>query len=141
MSKESYFPSNRDLAFFRSAEAISNISDHKYQIGCVVVNGHKIISSGCNSHIRKHPFQARLDKKKFNADCAGYLHAEIDALLPLIRDKIDLSRATIYTFRKHRNGNIAMSRPCSRCMSVIKSLGIRKIKYSTEYGYASEVIL
>lgn len=140
MSSE-YFPSNRDLAFFRSAEAISKLSDHRYQIGCVIVNGHKLISSGCNTHTKKHAFQAQLDKDNFSCECAGYLHAETDALLPLIKTKTDLSRATIYTFRRDRCGNLGLSRPCDRCMLMIKKLGIKKVKYSTKFGYASEVIL
>lgn len=139
--KNDYSPSKRDSAYFKAAEAVSKLSDHRCQIGCIIVNGHKIISSGCNTHTKTHAFQANLDKKMFGCECAGYLHAEIDALLPLIRNKVDLSRAIVYTFRKDRNGKIALSRPCSRCMSVIKSLGIHRVKYSTEYGYASEVIL
>ena len=136
-----YFPSKRDKAFFKCAEAISKLSDHRYKIGCVVVNQHKIISSGNNTHTKTHAFQAQLDRKKFNCECAGYLHAEIDALLPLMKNKTDLTRATVYIFRRDKSEKLALARPCSRCMSVIKSLGIKKIKYTTEYGYASEVLI
>ena len=43
-------------------------------------------------------------------------------------------------YREHKDGTLAMARPCSRCLAVIKSLGIRKIKYTTEDGYASETL-
>ena len=79
MSSE-YFPSNRDLAFFRSAEAISKLSDHRYQIGCVIVNGHKLISSGCNTHTKKHAFQAQLDKDNFSPPNYG----DADSVLGLL---------------------------------------------------------
>lgn len=128
-------------AFFRAAESISLLSDHKCQLGCVIVNNHKIISSGHNSNSRGHGFQKRLDEKFFNdGKSRGYKHAEIDALLPLISKRYDLSRATVYVFRKNKSGNLAMARPCARCMSIIKQQGIRKIEYTTDFGYASEVL-
>ena len=34
-----------------------------------------------------------------------------------------------------------MSRPCPRCMKVIKSLGIKKLVYSTEDGVAKERLM
>ena len=53
-------------AFFKAAEAISQLSDHRCQLGCVVVNNHRIISSGHNSESNRHGFQKRLDEKFFN---------------------------------------------------------------------------
>ena len=137
-----YFPSNKDRAYFKIAECMSKLSDHRYKIGCVVINHHKIISSGYNSNFKIHKFQKMLDEKFFNdGKSKGCKHAEIDALLPLIKDKVDLTKAIIYTFRRDDDGNLGLARPCSRCMSVIKSLGIKKLKYTTNCGYASEVII
>lgn len=127
-------------AYFKAAESISQLSNHRCKLGCVVVNGHRIISSGHNSTDVTHGFQARLDKKFFGCECAGILHAETSALLPLIRDRVDLSRATIYVYRKMKDGSMGMARPCPRCMSVIKSCGIKYINYTTADGFASEVI-
>lgn len=128
-------------AYFRAAEAMSRLSDHKCQLGCVVVNNHHIISSGHNSDSRGHGFQKRLDEKFFNdGKSRGCKHAEIDALLPLIRNRVDLTRATVYVFRKNKHNELAMARPCPRCMSIIKQQGIRKIEYTTDLGFASEVI-
>ena len=128
-------------AYFRAAEAMSRLSDHKCQLGCVVVNNHHIISSGHNSDSRGHGFLKRLDEKFFNdGKSRGCKHAEIDALLPLIRNRVDLTRATIYVFRKNKHNELAMARPCPRCMSIIKEQGIRKIEYTTDLGFASEVL-
>lgn len=132
--------SKSERAYFNAAKAISSMSDHKQKLGCVVVLGHKIVSSGCNSNSRKHKMQALLDKKEFGSECPGFLHAETDALLPLIRNNINLQFATIYIYREHKNGEVGMARPCSRCMKVIKRCGIQKIKYTTESGYAFEHI-
>ena len=129
------------IAYFKAAEAMSQLSDHRCQLGCVVVKGHKIISSGHNSDSRGHGFQKRLDEKFFNdGKSRGCKHAEIDALLPLIRSRQDLTSATIYVFRKNKHNELAMARPCARCMSIIREQGIRKIEYTTDLGFASELL-
>lgn len=126
-------------AYFRAAEAVSGLSNHRCKIGCVVVRGHRIISSGHNSATATHAFQAKVDSTYFQCDCAGYLHAETDALIPLINNRVDLSQASIFVYRKMSKGS-GMARPCPRCMGVIKRLGIKKINYSTPDGFAEEII-
>lgn len=127
--------------YFRAAEGMAALSNHRCQMGCVVVKGHRIISSGHNSATITHAFQAKVDSRYFDCECAGFLHAETDALLPLMNQKVDLSQASIYVYRSMRNGSQGMARPCPRCMGVIKSLGIKKINYSTPDGFAEEFIL
>lgn len=127
-------------AYFRAAESVANLSNHRCKMGCVVVKGHRIISSGHNSATATHAFQTKIDQKYFKCKCAGYLHAETDALLPLINSKIDLSQATIYVYRNMKDGMSGMARPCPRCMGLIKSLGIKRINYSTQDGFAEEII-
>lgn len=126
-------------AYFTAARGISEMSDHRCKIGCVVVRGHKIVSSGHNSSHKTHALQTKVDKEFFGCECAGYLHAETDALLPLIRNKVDLTSASIYIYRKMGDG-VGMARPCPRCMSLIKRCGIKQINYTTTDGFASEII-
>ena len=132
--------SRTEQAFFKAAQSISMLSDHKYQIGCIIVDKHRIISSGHNSNTKCHPLQAELDSKHFNCFCVGKLHAETSAILPLLNSKKDLSRATCYTYRQLKDGSLGMSRPCSRCLDLIKQVGIRKIKYTTEDGFVTELL-
>lgn len=127
-----------ERAMFRAAKAVSTLSDHKNKIGCVVVNKHRIVSSGFNSHIKCHKTQALLDKERFGCECPGKVHAETAALLPLIRDGVDLSKASIFTYREHKSGALACARPCARCERLIKRLGIKKIYFSVENGFAEE---
>ena len=126
--------------YFKAAEAMADLSDYAFPIGCVLVNRHRIISSGYNSKNNCHGFQARLDKQFFNLESKGCKHAEVDALLPFLKRKRNLSQATLYIFRKNKLGQVLLGRPCSRCISVIKTLGIRKLEYTTVDGYASEVL-
>lgn len=46
--------SKRERAYFNSAKSIAELSDHRCKLGCVVVDGHRIISSGHNSKTKFH---------------------------------------------------------------------------------------
>ena len=140
MVTPSEFIGSRDKAFFKAAKAVSALSDHKYKIGCVIVDKHRIISSGSNSNTKCHPIQADLDKRMFNCECAGKLHAEVASIIPLLKYKPDLSRSILYTYREYKDGSLAMARPCARCIQFIKSVGIKRIRYTTSDGFASEII-
>ena len=130
-----------NLAYFAAAKAVSELSDHKhYKIGAVVVMNHRIISSASNSNSKTHPLQKKYNKYRFTDEGDHKQHAELAALVPLIRDGIDLSNAAIYVYRVHKNGTLAMSRPCPSCMQLIKDVGIKRVFYTTENGYAYEKI-
>jgi len=128
------------LAYFRAAESMSFMSDHRFRLGCVIVKGHRIISSGHNSATKTHSLQAKIDTQYFKCDCSGFVHAEVDALVPLIEQHIDLTQASIYVYRSSCNGR-GMARPCPRCIYLIKKVGIRKINYSTSDGFVEEVLM
>ena len=131
----------KQKSFFEAAEAVSRTSEFpRVHIGCVVTNGNpRIISSGCNS-TKSHPLQKKYNKERFEEDTQHSLHAEVDALLPLLKEDIDFSKVELYTYRELADGTMAMSRPCPSCMKLIKDLGIRNIYYTTQDGYAHEEI-
>lgn len=128
----------RERAHFGAAKAVSELSDHKHHIGCVVTMGSRIVSSGHNSKTKCHALQAKLDKEMFGGEHRGSLHAEVDALLPLIRKGVDLSNASLYVYRQHKNGIMACARPCARCEKLIRQAGIKRIFYTVESGIAEE---
>lgn len=127
-----------ERAYFAAAKAVSTLSDHKHKIGATVVLKHRIVSSACNSDCKTHPLQKRYNKYRFVEDSPHKCHAELLALLPLIKDGVDLSNASIFTYRQHRNGYLACARPCKSCMALIKDCGITRLFYTTEDGYARE---
>ena len=129
-----------EQSFFKAAESVSMLSDHRFKIGCIIVDKHRIISSGHNSNTKCHSVQAKIDTKFFNCFCTGKVHAETSAILPLLKGSEDYSRATLYTYRKHADGSLANARPCARCMQLIKDIGITRIKYTTDDGYATEYL-
>lgn len=131
----------KQKSFFDAAKAVSESSEFpKVHIGCVITEGnHRIISSGCNS-TKTHPLQKQLNRERFEVDSVHTLHAEVSALLPLMKEDIDFSKVEVYTHRNYANGKIAMARPCPSCMKLIKDLGIKKIHYTTSDGYACEYV-
>lgn len=131
----------KQISYFNRARNAALASNHpQYKLGAVVVFKHQVISVGSNNFHKSHPKQVELNKLRFDADCKNSIHAELAALLPVI-NKYDLSTATIYVYREHANGTLAMARPCKGCMSLIRGCGIKKVYYTTCDGYAEETIL
>ena len=128
-------------AYFKAAKAISELSDFKqHHIGCVAVYKHKIISSGYNSN-RTNPKQKKLNKYRFTSDTNHTCHAELACLLPLIsRRDICFKDVELYIYREHKNGELALARPCAGCQALIKELGIISIYYTNDGGYSHEIM-
>lgn len=129
-------------AMFEVARKISDLSDYhrkNAKVGCIVVMGNRIISSGYNSEKTK-PIQKQYDRYRFSADTPHKLHAEIVALSALKYKNIDFSRAKVYIYRSKANGQIGSARPCASCMALIKEMGIHHIYYTTDDGYCYEEI-
>ena len=130
-------------SFFRAADAASSLSDHQQtKLGRVLVDKHRIISSGHNSSTRCSPIQKQMDAARFGFpdQHKGPVHAETACLLPLIRQGYDMSRSDLYIVRRHRNGSLALSRPCPGCMSLLRANGVRRLFFSVEDGYSVEKI-
>ena len=133
-----------DKRFFNIAREISRLSTfHRCHVGCVVVEGRQVISTGINSE-KENPLQERynnyrdFDAKKYPA-C---VHAEIDALSSIINKRnVDWSKVSIYTYRE-ANHMRSCSRPCKACETLIKDLGIKDIYYTDWSGnYCKEKVL
>lgn len=136
-------PSRVQKGFFRAADAVASLSDHNQtKLGCVLVDKHRIVSSGHNSSTRCSPLQKQMDTARFGPSDRhkGPVHAETDCLLPLIRQGIDMSGSDIYLSRRHRDGSLALSRPCPGCMSLLRAVGVKRAYFSVEGGYAMEKI-
>lgn len=57
------------------------------------------------------------------------------------QENIFLPNATLVTYRNKKDGSLGMSRPCDRCMQLIKKLGIKKLLYTTDNGFAEEKLI
>ncbi len=93
--------------------------------GCVIFKGNRVISTGYNQ-IR---YCNKLDKKY--RKWINSLHAEQKAI---IFSNDDLRRCSILVVRLNNNNELKNSRPCSKCLGLIKDVGIRNIYYSNNDG-------
>ena len=132
-----------DMRFFCFAAKAAAMSDYgKFHIGAVAVYKGRVIAEGYNSK-KTHPFQKKYDVYRGFRDGhqpPHYLHAEIDCLNRIDKDKYDMSKVKIYVYRKRRDMPHGISRPCPACMQAIKDAGIKEVFYSTDQGYANEHI-
>lgn len=133
--------SKSEMSYLNCAKQVSTQSNHKHKIGCVIVDGHRIISSGCNSDTKTLPLQSKIDFQHLNCESTGKVHAETEALIYFIRRHLSLPNATLYTFRQHKDGSYGCAKPCPRCIHLIKSVGIKKIVYTTNDGIAKEKLV
>ena len=135
--------SRAQRGFFRAADAVASLSDHnRAKLGCVLVDKHRIISSGHNSLTRCSPLQKQIDTARFGFSDKhkGPVHAETSCLLPLIRQGYDMSKSDLYIVRRHKDGSLAISRPCPGCMSLLRANGVRRVFFSVDGGYSVEKI-
>jgi deoxycytidylate deaminase len=115
------------------------LSNHeRVKIGCVIVNGNWMISSGYNQ-AKSHPRQFRANALVRRVALQSHLHAEIDALIKTRRT--DLTGSEAFIFRTNRNGDLAMCRPCRACYKALKTAGISTITYTTHDGVECEQIM
>lgn len=130
---------SKDKKFLKVAKAVSQTSDfYRIHIGAVIVKKNRIISVGCNL-LKTHPIQKKYDMYRGidEDEIRHRLHAEMACILAA---KEDLHGATIYIYRKNRNGELGMCRPCPACYQMISDSGITRMVYTTPDGIAEEMI-
>lgn len=96
----------------------------RHKLGAVLCRGGRILAVGFNS--------IRYTKELGH----GTLHAEESVILKLLKSRRQhlLVGAELYVTRVRPNGTCGLSRPCDRCMSLIKAVGIKKVHYTTDNG-------
>ena len=124
--------------YFELAESVAKLSDYpRIKIGSVIVKNKDVVSVGQNM-LKTHPAQFRYNKRLPYNMPVSHVHAEINTIS---KARTDLLRgSTMYIFRRDRNGNTAMCRPCNACMQAIKDAGIKEIYYSISNGFSFERI-
>lgn len=118
--------SNTDKAYLGAARYFAAKSSARNTHGAVVVKGGRVIGTGYNRN-RNHP--ATVSPEHIKTDCS--IHAEESA----IRDaKYDVRNAIIYIARVNKHGEDRDSKPCPRCLRLIKDSGIKRMVYTTQLG-------
>jgi deoxycytidylate deaminase len=110
---------------FRMAEKIAKQSQFKqHRVGAVIVKGGNIVATGYNS---------RQPSKILGTPTR---HAEAAAILSLLKEKRqdELVGSVMYVSRFTRGGQLGIAAPCPACNALIRSVGIRKVFYTTDDG-------
>lgn len=139
--------SNFDMKMFDAARRVALQSDFdNFHIGCVIVYKKHIIASACNTN-KTSPKQKKYNRKRnFNKSSKPTkhsMHAEIRALslIPYpLQQTINWREVIVYTYRICRGKRLGhgLARSCVGCMAAIKDMGIKKIYYTTDDGFAME---
>ena len=107
--------------FFNVAIGEAYKSSFKIQMGAVVICKNKIVGRGHN---------VSLSTGKKHGDGK---HAEMAAIgNTTARHRKD---STVIVCRINRSGDIRMAKPCVKCQTIMKKIGIRKVIYSTNFGW------
>lgn len=117
---------------FNLPKMISYESNHKFKLGCVIFRKKKPIAMGFNQVEKTHPMMLRYQVKH-----SLRTHAELQALLG-VRWDVDLSKCLLVVYREKKDGSLGDSKPCPTCQKIIRSMGIRNVMYTTEFGFARE---
>lgn len=129
----------RDFQFFEIAKNIARLSTFpKVKIGSVVVKDGNIISTGVNS-TKTHPMQSFYNKFR-GFESKNRIHAEMSAIAK-IKNKKELIGASIYVNRICGNRENGLCKPCPACMKALMEHKIKSIFYTTDTGFAEEIVL
>ena len=90
----------------------------------------RVIATGTNDYFRSHPLM------KFHAELVGessekiWKHSELEALLQSKSKEVH----SILVQRFDSEGRPKIAKPCKTCQSIIKSYGVKIVRYTTEEG-------
>lgn len=137
----------KDYHLFQAAREAARNADYSganaVQIGCVAAYKGTILAKGCNSD-KTHPVQKQYNVLRYKDIGNNYLpekiHAETDVIRRIKDLDIDKSKVHLYIYREFKNGNLAPSRCCPSCIAMLRASGIKHIHYTTQDGFAHEIL-
>lgn len=114
-------------------------SDQKYNHFAFMFERNKLISIGQNN-MKETSAKALYFGNLFNVKSFqefSYIHAEIDCISKLWGKRYLSGREKIVVVRLNKHGELLNSKPCSSCSSVLSSIGMNKVWFSTPEGFKS----
>jgi len=114
--------------FKTKAKETAASSNHKFQVGTVLVKKNRIISTATNLN-KTHPVQASF-AKMVGKPHKHWLHAETNAL---IRSDEDADEA--YVCRLGKSGELRNAKPCPICQEALRQSSVSKVYYSVDGGW------
>ena len=120
--------------YFAIAQKISLESPMRARVGACLIHPSGKIYSSINTR-KTHPLVQKYCNKAVSR------HAEINCIISCFRDRnYSLEGATLFVYRETRTQYLGRAKPCSLCYPVLKTLGIKKLYYTTLTGHTVEII-
>ena len=113
------------MAAFEAALLCPGQGRNLFRLGSVLVYKKNIYRSKFNTG-KTHPKLVKFARFPFT-------HAESATILAQGMDYCE--GFSIYTVRILHNNEIALAKPCKACYALLNHVGIKKIYYTTDYGY------
>ena len=134
--------------YLQIAKEVATKSLLNHQHGCVIVYKNKIVSSGYNRIVNKNKIVSSGYNRISNNNNKNYgsLHAEIDAILNLVKmnkfqNKTIRNNCSLYVIRiKKGTKELKMSKPCEKCIHKIQKYNIGQTYYSTNDSFIDDLI-
>lgn len=119
--------------FLRIAKKEAEKSDAHQQMSALVIYKGKIISCAHNS-LKTNPTQYKINKDSIHST-----HAEIAAITRIMssRKDIDWGRTKLLVYRKRRNQEYGLAKPCPICSQLINQMGIKHLYYTCNDGHVA----
>lgn len=117
--------------FRHASKQASRATGVKHKLGAVIVKGGRVLSTGYNE-IRYSRFIGHTT-----------VHAEESAIVKLLSRRAleQLQNSDIYVSRVCPSGLAGLAMPCTRCMDLIRSVGIKRVHYTTSEGTTKTIKL
>ena len=135
--------------FFKFARQASLKADYRScgrsnapAIGGIAVWKGSIVAEAWNTN-KTSPLQAKYNYYRYhNESLPAKCHCETQLIQRLrwkFGENLDWSRVDIYLYREYKDGSLALSRPCTSCIHMLKDeFGIKRIFYTTPDGFVEE---
>lgn len=90
----------------------------------------RVLGAGINEYDRSHPLMQEFAIKAGESEEKIYRHAEFNAVLASGRKDIH----SILVQRFSKDGNMANAMPCPTCQQMLKSFGVKLVRYTHDDG-------
>ena len=120
----------KEVIFKKARLAALDSDFHRQHVGCVIT-------------YKGHPYQKIYNEYRQPPDDNEWIpkvHAEISALSKIKDLNLNPKKLAVYTYRIRKDQKFGMARPCPACINAIIDMGIKHIYYSTNDGYAHEIL-
>jgi len=111
----------KKCSFRDAAEREAEKSKFKQKLGAVVVVGSKIVGRGFN----------------FSHSTGQLLHDGMHAEMAALNNTTARFRdgSIVYVCRVMGNGELGLSKPCDRCLTVMKKMNVKRVHFSKDGGW------